>query len=71
MNRIDSLITYPRRGSNTLAREENPIIHPYRGCKPELCNRYVVENLNFTFILQYWIPNRNQKQLKCTFLVHQ
>jgi hypothetical protein len=70
MNRFYLLVTNPRRGYNTVARSENPIIHPCRGCKPELCNHYVVENMNFPIILQDWIPYRNRQQLKCTFWVH-
>ena len=63
MNHIDMLESDPHRGSKTVARSENTIIHPCRGCKPELCNRYAVEDFNSPFILQYWIPYRNQRQL--------
>ena len=56
MNHIDTLVTDPRRGFSTVARSENPIIHPCRGCKPELCNRYAVEDLNFPFFYSIGFP---------------
>jgi hypothetical protein len=55
-NRIDSFVTDPRGGSNTVPGSETPIIHPCRGCKPELCNRYAVEDLNSPFIYSIGFP---------------